>query len=185
MFTSTVLWTCGLIAAGRVLDVTLGTIRTIFVIQGRRKMACVLGFFEVTIWIFVVAQAIQGLNENILYAFSYGLGFAAGNYMGITVESWIALGNQAILVFTQNHKNLSAVLRGQHFRFTEFEGRGRDGTVGLLIVILKRQEVNRALAIIQDLDPQAYMVVEDVRFVSKLAQQFHSPTGWRGVFNKK
>ena len=47
--------TCALIVCGRICDVTLDTVRTVAVIRGRKHLAVLVGFFEVLIWIFVVA----------------------------------------------------------------------------------------------------------------------------------
>jgi uncharacterized protein YebE (UPF0316 family) len=159
--------------------------RTVFVVQGRRLLACTLGFFEVTIWVFVVAQAIHGLREQPLYAVSYGLGFAAGNYLGITVESWLAFGNQVLLIITRRGDDLALVLRTYNMRVTQFTGRGRDGNVMMLMVVVKREESQRAAMLIRELDPDSFYVLEDVRMASKLARQLYSPSGWRGVLKKK
>ncbi len=99
----TVLVTCLGIIIARILDVSLGTIRTVFVVKGRRGISWVLGFFEVLIWILVVSKVIGNLSEP-LYAVSYAFGFATGNYVGITLEKWIAHGDQVVRVFTQEGK---------------------------------------------------------------------------------
>ena len=46
-----VLATCLLIIVARIGDVSLGTMRTILVVQGRRWISWGLGFFEVLIWL--------------------------------------------------------------------------------------------------------------------------------------
>ena len=46
----------------RMCDVTLGTLRHVFISKGFRKIVPVLGFFEVLIWIVVVAQVMK--NET-------------------------------------------------------------------------------------------------------------------------
>ncbi|MBI2420212.1 MAG: hypothetical protein HYV28_20310, partial [Ignavibacteriales bacterium] len=43
-----------LIALMRICDVSIGTFRTILVVQGRKLYAGVAGFFEVLIWIFAI-----------------------------------------------------------------------------------------------------------------------------------
>lgn len=179
------LGTCLFIAGGRIIDVTLGTVRTIMVVQGRRYFACFLGFCEVTIWLFIAARAIHHLPEHPLYAIAYGLGFAAGNFLGVTVEGWIALGNQMLLVFSQFGPEIATVLRNFHLRVTEFEGRGRDGPVTMLLLVVKRQESSLAVQMIRELDPDCFYLLEDIRFASKLARQFHTATGWRAILKKK
>lgn len=86
---STVVITCLVIIIARITDVALGTLRTVFVVQGRRGIAWIVGFFEILIWVVVVSKVIASLTEPV-YAFAYALGYATGNYVGITLEGWLA-----------------------------------------------------------------------------------------------
>ena len=76
----------------RVIDVTMGTFRTLSVVQGHVKLSVVLGFLEVFIWIFAISQVITRIGEHPLLAFAFAGGFAAGNAVGITLERRIGLG---------------------------------------------------------------------------------------------
>jgi hypothetical protein len=69
----------------RLTDVTLGTMRIIFVARGRKYLAPLLGFIEVFIWITVVSQIVRGA-QNIVAYLAYAAGFAVGNYVGMIVE---------------------------------------------------------------------------------------------------
>jgi uncharacterized protein YebE (UPF0316 family) len=184
MFDSAELLTCAMIVFGRICDVTIGTCRTLFVVQGRRGLASVLGFFEVVIWIFVVARVINGLSDNWLYACSYGLGFALGNFMGVTVERWLAFGNQALLVFSPEGFEMARHLRDKGYRLTEFVGRGRDGKVPMLMVILRRQEAQTLIADIRKIDHDCFYILEDIRFASGVASRMGEPSGWRSALMK-
>ncbi|HEX2991004.1 MAG TPA: DUF5698 domain-containing protein, partial [Anaerolineales bacterium] len=75
----------------RVLDVTLGTLRIIFISRGRKYLAPLLGFIEVLIWITVVSQIIGGASNFAAY-FAYAAGFAVGNYVGMWIEERLAIG---------------------------------------------------------------------------------------------
>ena len=74
-----------LIFASRICDVTLGTIRHVFVARGIKNIAPVLGFFEVLIWIVVVKQVMSGANNWACYI-AWAGGFAAGNFIGLFIE---------------------------------------------------------------------------------------------------
>lgn len=185
MFESNELLTCLMIIFGRIVDVTIGTVRTLFVVQGRRGLASVLGFFEVVIWIFIVARVINGLGDNILYACSYGLGFAMGNFMGVTVEGWLAFGNRALLVFSREGRRMAVILREKGYRLTEFMGRGREGPVPMLMVIAKRPETNALVREVQAIDPQSFYILEDIRTVSAAGSRGFEATGWRNIIKQK
>ncbi|WP_242052490.1 DUF5698 domain-containing protein [Dysgonomonas sp. GY75] len=85
---------------GRICDVTLGTLRIIFVSKGERYKAPIVGFFEVFIWVVIISQIFAHANSLIAYV-AYAAGYAAGNYVGILVENRIAFGYQLLRVYTK------------------------------------------------------------------------------------
>jgi uncharacterized protein YebE (UPF0316 family) len=173
----------------RIGDVSLGTIRTVAVINGRKTTAWVLGFFEVLIWIFAVGKVVGGAQENIYYAVAYALGFAFGNYVGLFIEQRVAMGERVIQCFT-NTAGMAWSLRQQGYRVTVFTGEGRDGPVQMLYMKVKRRHVPKVLRLIRAVEPKALYVVEDVKEasnpdpVNKLPSLFR-PTGWRAFSKRK
>lgn len=180
--------TCLLIVLMRVGDVSIGTVRTIQVINGRRTTALVLGFFEILIWIYAVSTVVGGGIERWYYAVSYALGFATGNWVGITVERAVAQGQQVIRIFTHT-PGLAWALRQQGHRVTQFTGEGRDGPVLLLYIKTERRSVRKITDAARTLDNRCFWVVEDVRQSSTpSAAQLpgaYRPTGWRSTLFKK
>ena len=77
-----ILFLCIEIFLARIIDVSLGTIRTIIVVKGRNLIGSILGFIEVAVWFLVVEQALSNGNSNIFIVLSYALGFATGTYIG-------------------------------------------------------------------------------------------------------
>ena len=74
---------------GRIIDVSLGTLRIIFVSKGEKYKAPIIGFFEVLIWIVVISEIFSRANDFIAYL-SYAGGYATGNFVGILIEQKIA-----------------------------------------------------------------------------------------------
>lgn len=68
------------ILLARICDVSLGTLRIIFVSKGLKIWAPILGFFEVLIWILAIGELMQDVDKWYYYLF-YAGGFAAGNYL--------------------------------------------------------------------------------------------------------
>lgn len=89
----------------RILDVTLGTVRIIFVSKHMKSLAPLLGFFEVLIWLLAIGQIMQNLTNPINYL-AYAAGFAMGNFVGIQIESRLAMGVVLIRVL-RNWKPLN------------------------------------------------------------------------------
>ncbi|MGE0683271.1 MAG: DUF2179 domain-containing protein [Candidatus Binatia bacterium] len=181
---STVLVTCLLIIGARIADVTLGTLRTVYVIQGRRGVSWALGFFEILIWIAAVSKVIQNLSYPA-YALSYAFGFATGNYVGMTLEKWMATGRQVVRVFTREGKKIAAQLRSEGFRVTSFQGEGRDGPIDMVFVEIPRRKTTDITLFAREVDPKCYYIVEDVREASLGTLLLHQPTGWRAILKKK
>ncbi|MCF7794547.1 MAG: DUF5698 domain-containing protein [Candidatus Cloacimonetes bacterium] len=99
-----------LIFISRIFDVSLGTLRIIFVNKGMRYLAPIIGFFEVLIWLIVISQVMQNMNSPINYI-AYAAGFATGNYVGILIEQKLAMGITLIRIITRK-KGLFLVLNG-------------------------------------------------------------------------
>ena len=111
-----------IIFIARIFDVTLGTIRIIFVARGKRNLAPVLGFFEVLIWIVVISQLVQNLESFTAYI-GYAAGFAAGNYVGMWLEDKLALGTYILsLITAEDTAEMIARLSDAGFGVTRVEG---------------------------------------------------------------
>ncbi|MGP1347833.1 MAG: DUF2179 domain-containing protein [Phycisphaerales bacterium] len=161
-----VILTVLVIIVARIADVTLGTIRTVAVVQGRRMTALVLGFFEVLIWIFVVAKVVTVALDSPVYALAYAFGFALGNYIGVTIEERIAAGHQVVKVFSRQGNTIATAMREAGYRATVFLGEGRDGTVYQVFVKTERRKVPKVCALARELDSNCFYLVETVRSFS-------------------
>ncbi|NJD58028.1 MAG: hypothetical protein C3F13_13965 [Anaerolineales bacterium] len=146
----------------RVMDVTLGTLRIIFISRGKKNVAPILGFFEVFIWITIVSQIVSHAN-NILAYLAYAAGFAAGNYVGMYIESRLAIGTQVVLTIVQEHAaQLIDHLRTAGYGVTSVEGTGANGAVTLIYTIVRRRNLKYVLSIIHETHPRAFLSVQDI-----------------------
>jgi uncharacterized protein YebE (UPF0316 family) len=175
---------CLLIIVARIVDVSLGTMRTISIVQGRRALAWVLGFGEILIWVFAVSKVITNLDQP-LFAVCYAFGFATGNYVGLTVERWLAMGRQGVRVFTRKGLELADTLWAEGIPATVFEGEGRDRAVYELFISTARRQVSHVTRRARDLDPDCFYVIEDIRTSSTAQPLMRQPTGWRAILKKK
>ena len=151
----------------RVCDVTLATIRTLMVVQGRKLQAAFIGFFEVCIYIVALGKVVASL-DNPLNLLFYGLGFACGNYVGITIENKIALGNLGaqIILKTDDNKELIDTLRENKFGITVMKGYGIDGPREVLNVALNRKDLIKLKSLVYDYDPAAFITVNNISPIS-------------------
>lgn len=182
---TTVLLGCLGIILARVADVSLGTVRTIMTVQGRRGIALTLSVFEVSIWVFVVSRVIRDISHEPIYGIAYALGFALGTYVGMTIEQRLALGRQVVRIFTRLGPELAVAMREAGFRVTQFDGYGRDGPVQELLIEVERRAAKHVVARARALDPVCYYMVDDIRLASSASLPARGCGGWASVLKRK
>jgi len=156
-----------LIFLARICDVTLGTVRLVFVSRGFKYLAPVAGFFEVLIWILAIGQIMQNLSNWVCYL-AYAGGFATGNYVGMRVAEKLSLGIVLIRVITQKGAHaLVDRLRESDYGVTSLDGEGAAGPVQLIFTIVPRREVGAVVDLVKAYNPQAFYSIEEVGFVEK------------------
>jgi uncharacterized protein YebE (UPF0316 family) len=152
-----------LVFFARVTDVTLGTLRIIFISRGKRNLAPLLGFVEVFIWITIVSQIVSHAH-NILAYLAYAAGFASGTLVGMYIENHLAIGTQVILAIIQdNAPELVTHLHAAGFGVTCVDGEGATGPVKLIYTIFPRRNQEEVLSIIHQTHPHAFLSLQDVR----------------------
>ncbi len=156
-----------LIFCARICDVTLGTLRIIFVSKGLKKVAPFVGFFEIFIWIVVISQIMQHAN-NIFCYIAYAAGFATGNFVGMLLEERLALGVYIVRVITpKDGEILVGMLNAKGYGATLIAGKGKVGAVNLIYSIVNRKTIERVEEIIAEFDPNVFYVIEDVRMAKR------------------
>ena len=181
---------CILIFFLRICDVTLGTVRTVSIVKGYLKLAVVLGFFEVMIWILAVSQVISRINESIFLALAFAGGFAAGNAVGILVERRLAMGNSVVRIISNEHgPEIARTIRKDGHDVVVFGGEGADGPVSLVYAVAPRRRAQNMLQLARSIDPELLYVSEPAhesfRGDSLRLRPVPHATGWRAVFKKK
>jgi uncharacterized protein YebE (UPF0316 family) len=149
-----------LIMCMRICDVTIGTFRTILVVQARKYYAAIAGFFEVLIWITAMRYIVQHM-DNIYNLFGYAVGFAIGNILGITLEQKVALGYCEVNIISQQHAaEIATKLRESKFGVTTLQAEGKSGELSMLMVIIKRKFLNDLMEIVESVDKGAFINVQ-------------------------
>ena len=155
-------WTLVIFFA-RLTDVSMGTVRQILIIRGRRGVASISAFFEIIIWILAISRVITEL-DRIYYMIAFASGFASGNYLGSYIEEKIALGYMfAYIVPKKRTNDLAHELRKSGFGVTVIHGTGLKGPEPIYNVLFRRRDTHRLLDIIKKHDKNAFFTLMDVR----------------------
>jgi len=156
-----------LIFISRICDVSVGTLRIIVVSRGKKLLAPILGFFEVSIWLLAISQIMQNLDNVVCFA-AYAGGFAMGNYIGILIEEKLAMGTLIVRIFlVDDETNMKERLYKAGFGVTSIDARGMNGNVKIIYSIIKRKSLNKAIKIIEECQSNAFYSVEDAKSVKQ------------------
>ena len=154
-----------LIFVARICDVTLDTLRIIYVSRGLKRLASLIGFFEVLIWLMAITQILSNMT-NVVYYLAYAGGFAMGNYVGILLEERMAIGTVVIRVITQKDAaELVRSLKSEGYGLTHIDAQGALGPVKVLFTIIKRKDIEHVLKLVRTFNPLAFYTIEDIRSV--------------------
>jgi len=135
------LMTGALIFVARVVDVSLGTVRTISTVQGRTKTAFSLGFIEVSMWLIVISAVVNTIGEKPMLGVFYALGFSTGNVVGILMEKRLAFGHVVLRIISAHKgREIAGKMRAAGFGVTTFQGEGLTGSVTELFIVSRSEE---------------------------------------------
>jgi uncharacterized protein YebE (UPF0316 family) len=161
-----------LVFVARVMDVSLGTLRIMFVSRGLKILAPIVGFCEVFIWIVAVAQVVRNA-DNIICYLAYATGFGLGTYVGLMIEGRLALGTLILRIITQQGgAALVTELRRRNLGVTCIDAEGSEGAVKIIFAVIRRTDLRHVLEAVQRFNPKAFYTIEDVRAVNRVAFPF-------------
>jgi uncharacterized protein YebE (UPF0316 family) len=168
----------GIIFCARIVDQSMSAIRTIAIVQGRKGVAFLLGFLEVSIWLTVISQVLGKIKENPWLGLFYALGFSTGNYIGIALEKKLAIGNVILRVISNRRgADIAEAIRATGFSVTTFTGEGRSGPVTEVLVVCPRRRLSDILERVRRIEPDAFYVTENTSSVSRLRTPGTDPSG--------
>jgi uncharacterized protein YebE (UPF0316 family) len=158
--------------------VTVGTIRIIFVARGMKRLAPVLGIFEVSIWLFAIGQIMKNLSDLSCY-FAFASGFGVGTYLGILIENKLALGDVMVLITSHRETEpLIENLKQANFGVTRLDAQGATGPVQVVSSVIKRKELEAVVAIIKAFDCKAFYSVNELQSAEQgVFRRTNNPAG--------
>lgn len=147
----------------RVTDMSLDTLRVLFVIRGQKPLAWMLGFFQSSLWVVAITSVLSNLN-NLWNIVGYAGGYATGTVVGMLIEERLAIGHSHVQIISSSRgAAISDALRQSGYAATELPARGKDGTVSVISSTMRRREVPSVRKQVNGIDPEAFITVEDIR----------------------
>ena len=156
-----------MIFLARIADVTMGTVRVIFITRGMKYMAPLVGFVEILVWLLAIGQIMRNLSNPACYI-AYAAGFAMGNYVGISIAERLSLGVVLIRVISpKDALPLVERLKAESYGVTSIDGHGTSGQVKVVFTLVPRRDVSRVVGMIKTFNPHAFYSIEEINLVEK------------------
>lgn len=156
---------CILICGAKIIEISIQSLKTCMMVKGQRLSAAGLGFIECLIWGLVISTIIGTLGDNLILLLFYCIGYAAGLFIGSTIENKIALGtsNLELIASDDSTKKITAYLKEQDRGYTVFEGHGSKDKMNMIFIVLSRKETPSVLKDIRRVcDGKVFVVASDV-----------------------
>jgi uncharacterized protein YebE (UPF0316 family) len=179
-----------LIFFARIADVSMETIRVIYISRGIKYLAPIIAFFEIVIWLFAMEVVMNDLS-NIANFMAFALGFAMGTYVGLEIEERLSIGMVILRIITteESEEQITAFLAAENCGVTRLDARGSRGNVKMILSLVNRTDVARIREFIQSVNPHAFFSLEDVRYANEgvFRPQAHGVLAgmFGGVLHKK
>lgn len=162
------LFLCIKIFCVRIIDVSLGTCRTIVTVKGNKLLAAIIGFFEIFVWFIIVREALNTDETSIFVALSYAGGYATGTYIGGWLSSILIKGNFGVQVITSSKNDAMVdILRqnGYAVSVINVEGQDKKNERYMLFIEIDKNKFKKLKKLIKTLDEKAFIVVNETREV--------------------
>lgn len=167
-----------LIFFARIMDVSINTVRIIYVLGGRKFASTFLGFFEAFIWLMAIRQIFEHLDNWLCYI-AYPGGFAAGIFVGMIIEEKIAYGKVIVRIITRKDVGVLLLYLNKHrLRYTYVRAEGPDGDENLVFTVLEREKLDALLETLKEILPTAFYTVEKVNRAAESGAVVEQTTGW-------
>jgi uncharacterized protein YebE (UPF0316 family) len=159
------MWLCLLVCGAKILEISISSVKTVFMVKGQKMQAAFLAFVECMIWGIVISSIIHTLSDNMILLLFYGIGYAAGLYIGSVIEGKIALGTSSIQFMIKSNQldKVRGYLNKSNQGYTVLEGKGKTDKMSIVYVVLPRKEVKATIKDIRNIcDGNVFIVSSEV-----------------------
>ncbi|MCI8545302.1 MAG: DUF2179 domain-containing protein [Bacilli bacterium] len=157
---------CIKIFCARIMDVSLGTVRTVLTVKGKKGYASLIGFVEVLIWFIIVQEAMNTELTSIFIAISYAGGYATGTYIGGFISQKFIPGNFGVQIITSIKKaSMIETLRKEGYAVSVINVKGQEEEKLMLFIEIDKKRFVHLQSIVKELDDKAFLVVNETKMV--------------------
>lgn len=167
----------------RICDVSMETIRVIYISKGIKYLAPIIAFFEIVIWLLAMEVVMKDLS-NIANFFAFAFGFAMGTYIGLVIEEKLSIGMVILrIITTESNEEIISYMQSENYGITTLDASGSRGNVKMILSLVNRVDVPRITEHIRATNPHAFFSIEDVRYVNEGVFRPRKPNTITGLFH--
>lgn len=158
---------CSKIFLARILDVSLGTVRMILLVKGRKLSASIISFVEISIWFLIVREALTLVGDNPFIVIAYAGGFTAGTYIGSILSDKYISGTLNVQVISNKSEQLITAIRDNDFAVSVVDVKGFDQTIqrAMLFIEIDKKDLNCLKKIVNQIDEKAFIIINETKYV--------------------
>lgn len=158
---------CFKIFFARIIDVSLGTVRTILLVKGRKGAASIIAFIEISIWFLIVREALSSAIDNPWIVVAYAGGFTAGTYIGSILSEKYISGTLNVQVISDKSEELVNTIRKNNFAVSVVDVKGFDKNVSrvMLFIEIDKNDLFSLKKIVNSIDPKAFIIINETKHV--------------------
>ena len=156
-----ILLICLKIFFARIVDVGLGTFRTVCIVKGKRFTSTLIAFFEVLIWFLIAREALNSEVTSIFIPIAYAGGFATGTYLGIILSNRFISGQLTLNIISSN-------INDEHIKTLKSKGYGvsilkTQDEKKMLVMGIDKKNLKEAETLIKTMDENAFIIVNETK----------------------
>ncbi len=156
------------IFTAKIIEVTIGVFRMVLITKGERKLATIIAFFEIIIWLLVVSTVLVNITEDPFKVLAYAAGFAFGQMFGSLLEDKIALGNIRVEIIADEQVGikLANYLRENNFGVTTMEASGMTCKKMIIFLYAARKQIKHIMDLCNEISKELVITVDDIKPIS-------------------
>ena len=155
------IFNCIKVFLARILDVSLGVLRTNYLIKENISKAVIIAFFEVFIWVIIAREAL--VDANIFIMIFYSLGYATGTLVGAKLSKRYNNSTSTIQVISYKfNKEEIDKIKSKGYGISSIK---MDNRKKFILIEVNTKEIEKLLKIIRRIDRNAFITVSDTKLV--------------------
>ena len=155
---------CIKIFFARIVDVSIGTVRTVIMVRGKILVAASLAFIEVMIWFMVAREALMTDINSIFIPVSYALGYATGTSIGTYISKNFLKCIRGVEIISKNNQlELIKAIKANGYAVSVMDLKGNKN--GFILCEVSNKKEKKLINIVKKYDPNAFIIVNETKYV--------------------